>query len=378
MNRTPLYEKHLNKGAMFSVFGGYDMPLWYHSAKDEHINVINNVGIFDTSHMSVLSLTGENSERLLNSSFSRNITNLSPRKEIYGLFLTPDYFVIDDAVIYKFSHNEFIIVVNAGMGEIIIDHLKSFNFSNVTIFNHTNTICKIDVQGPKSLFLMEKIFGKALFADFPYYTFKGSFTNNDYLISRSGYTGELGFEIYCKNDLGTKLWDELLIQGEVFNIMSCGLASRDSLRVGANLPLSHQDFGNWKFCNTPWDFCVDTPIISNTSYTYSYLGYDVRKLKNSGVVYYNSEEIGRVLSCVSEVSLTRVGNEIISVKSKNSSDIKIKGLAAGFIIINRKMTSGDRVIISDGSRDLEVEIVESIRPERTARYSLKRIRSMYE
>lgn len=380
MKHTALYHIHKELGASFSEFAGYDMPLWYKSAKDEHLNVINHIGIFDTSHMSMFSIVGVDSESLLNSAFSRDISGLKSGRLIYGLFLNSLNFVIDDAILYKRADNNFMVVVNAGMSGLVITHLHGFRFTNYKIRDFSDKLGKIDIQGPKSLALMEKIYGKELFDKFPYFSFKGDFNGDSVLISRSGYTGEFGFELYLDRDRAPDLWDRLLLEGEEFNITPCGLAARDSLRVGACLPLSHQDIGNWEFCNTPWDFAITEPIVSESSYTYAYVGYDVRKLHGGkGDVLYNGIVVGEVLSCITEASLTREHNKIICINSAELSEKSVvKGLVAGFIKTNRFFDSGSKLTLSDGKRELTIEVVENIRPNRTARKAINSIRSIYE
>jgi len=381
MKETVLINKHKSLNGKMASFNGYNMPLWYKSAKNEHLSVLKDVGIFDTSHMSFFTIEGGEVSELLDLSFSRVLDHLKVNHLIYGLFLDDKNFVIDDSVIYKFSENKFFVIVNCGMDEIVINHLKSFDLFRCKIVNYSHRLAKIDVQGPKSLKLLEKYMGEELFNNFGYFTFKGSFDNGNILISRSGYTGEFGFELYVESDKAPKLWDTLLELGSDLGITPCGLASRDSLRTGAGLPLSHQDIGPWPFGNTPWDFCVENRFLNSPFYTYSYVGYDVRKLHEStkGDVLFNKSIIGRVLTCVTEVSITRIDEEILSITSDNlPRDYSVKGLVSGFIRVNIPLEYGDIVILNDGKRELKVQIVKNIRPNRTARLSINRIRREYE
>lgn len=380
MKSTELYNIHKESGATFSEFGGYNMPLWFKSSVNEHINVIKNVGLFDTSNMSVLKIKGRETTSLINSSFSRKVSGLKIGRLIYGLFLNKSGFVIDDGIIYRLDITEYMIVINAGMAEIIIDYLKSFNFNNYTISDYTDIVVKLDIQGPKSLQVLEKLYGSDLFDSFPYFSFKGDFEHQGILISRSGYTGEFGFELYIHKSQAQSLWKILLKEGAEYNIIPCGLAARDSLRVGAGLPLSHQDIGNWEFCNNPWSFSVDHPIESKSSYTYAYVGYDVRKLHNGhGDVFSLDKKIGEVLSCITEVSITRYKNKIYSISSPNlPADHLVKGLVAGFIKVDVELDIGCPLSISDQKRSLKVEVVDNIRPNRTAKKSIEEIRSIYE
>lgn len=372
------------------------MPLWYNSSRTEHLNVLNNAGLFDTSHMSVISIKGSESYSLLQKTFTRDIEILESGQCIYGLFLNERGCVIDDALIYSIKKDSYIVVVNAGMSSVVIRHLKSLEFSKTEIIDYSNKLGKIDIQGPKSLLLMERLFDPSLFNKFPYFTFKGSlldgeikFDKTPVMISRTGYTGEFGFEIYIKSEHAEKLWNTLLEAGEEFSVMPCGLAARDSLRVGAGLPLSHQDIGDWVFANNPWSFAISnykndftgkSMLHTGSSYTYAFTGFDVRKLHtdSKGKVFYQNKVIGEVLSCVTEPSLTRDNGKVLSVRSKKTvDDKKIKGLSAGFVKINKKLIYGDSVILSDGKREIEVEIVKDIRGNKTARCTIDEIRRNY-
>ncbi len=376
--RTVLYNRHKEQGATFSDFGGYTMPLWYNSAVKEHISVLKNAGLFDTSHMSIITIHGSDSHKLINRTFSRDITKYKNNRAVYGLFLNTDNTVIDDAIVYKIDDETVLIVVNAGMSSPVIKFIESQNVYGAIVSDKTELLGKVDIQGPYSLRIMETLYGKEMCNNFPFFSFKGTF--DDVLISRSGYTGEFGFEIIADMEKIPKIWDSLLEIGREYQITPCGLAARDSLRVGANLPLSHQDIGAWEFGNTPWDFALDREPGLKGVYTYPFVGYDLRKLhSNSGDVIYNNKSIGRVLSCVTEVSLTRVDNKILSVTSPDlPEDTKVKGLVSGFLQVNRKLDYGENVILSDFKRELKVEIVKDIRPNRTAKKSIEYIRRNYE
>lgn len=375
MKETTLFNRHKDLGANFGEFGGYRMPLWYNSVKQEHLNVLKRVGLFDTSHMALFSISGNDAFSLLNRAFTRELNDIKKGRSVYGLFLNKNGHLIDDALIYIVSKDSFFIVVNAGMSEQVIKHLNSLGYKDYKIVNYVDQLGKIDIQGPKSLELLERLFGKELFDDFPYFSFKGSFLEGNIrfdgepiLISRSGYTGEFGFELFINNNYTGELWDTLLKQGEDIEVIPCGLAARDSLRVGANLPLSHQDIGDWPFNNTPWDFAISknkkdfigNNNLDHSSFTYPYVGFDVRKLREpaKGKVLYKDIEIGRVLSCITEPSL---GD---------------KGLVSGFILVNKKLDLSTLINLSDGKRDIKVKVVDKIRCNKTARKSISYIRSL--
>jgi aminomethyltransferase len=299
-------------------------------------------------------------------------------------------------------------VVNAGMGGRVARHLEEHKGNrNVEITDLTDKVGKIDVQGPLSAKIVagvvkspEKVFEKL-----PYFSFKGDFESQSsladqvrlidgtpILLSRTGYTGEFGFEIFVDRDATVRLWKLILEAGKPFGIVPCGLAARDSLRCGAVLPLSHQDIGDWPFINHPWpfalafadhDFGFTKQFIGhqalldneNPEYTYAFVGKNLRKVSVGDpavVLDTDGKQIGQVLSCATDMGIGRHGEKIYSIASPDQPEgFKPKGLCCGFIKVNIKMASGQVIEIQDKRRKLEVTIVDDIRPDRTARRPMK-------
>ncbi|MCP4753105.1 MAG: aminomethyl transferase family protein, partial [Proteobacteria bacterium] len=302
--RTPLYDSHIERGAKMGNFGGYDMPLWYSTGpKDEHLSVVRSAGIFDTSHMVAISVKGEGAFELLQKCYSKDLNAcIGPKRKplengkcVYGVFLKEDGCVIDDAIVYRLDEKHFTVIVNAGMGEPVARHLLENRGScPAEITDLTDKLGKIDVQGPQAARIVEKVIRspKIVFEKLPYFNFKGYYGETllgtgevrlldgiPILLSRTGYTGEFGFEIFVEGDHTLTLWNRLLEAGEPFGALACGLAARDSLRAGAVLPLSHQDIGDWPFAENPWLFAL--PIGDETSaFTKDFIGGEaLRQLK---------------------------------------------------------------------------------------------------
>lgn len=416
--QTPLHDWHVDQHANMAIFGGYHMPVWYPTgAKQEHLSVILSAGMFDTSHMAAVMVYGYNAFDLIQKCFSRDIDEhtgkaLNVGRCIYGVFLNPNGEVIDDAIVYRIASDMFMIIVNAGMGTIITNHLSSHATGlKVTIIDLTDQVGKIDLQGPLSGHILYRIIKNPdqLFDSMPYFSFKGYFDptfansaiptillTNDIpiLVSRSGYTGEFGFELFINpNDLH-QLWELILDSGKSFQIIPCGLAARDSLRVGALLPLSHQDIGAWKFINNPWTFALpyrsdrsgftkkfigSEALISNDSnqfYTYPFIGFDLRKVssENSQVLLPTGEVIGSVLSCVSEMAIGFHDGTVYSIASPNKpAGFQPSGLSCGFIRVDRQLSIGTTIHLKDLRRNIPAKIVSDIRPHRTARCSLNQM-----
>jgi aminomethyltransferase len=413
LKRTSLFNEHKKHGALFGEFGGYEMPLWLkNGAKNEHFAVLLRAGIFDTSHMSTLLLKGKKSRDLLQYLTAKDLDRaigkdkkpLSDNQSVYSVYLNENGHVIDDTIIFQFDKNSYISVVNASMGEKIIQHINNFNNENIKIIDYTDKIGKIDLQGVLSVKALYNLLKDPSFLhDMRYFTFKGSFnedtsngnnvlTKNGYpvLISRTGYTGEIGFEIFVDIKYVEDLWESLLNNTNL-EILPCGLAARDSLRTGAMLPLSHQDIGNWPFLNNPWTFVLpfdeskktftkkflgDYALLNSNyrEYTYPFLGFDLRKVPSNGgsiVLDNKGDQIGVTLTCVTEPSIDRYNDRIYCINdSQKPENLNIRGLSCGFVKVNKILKIGDKINLSDGKRVIQTEVVNTIRPNLTARKAI--------
>jgi len=407
MKRTVLYDRHIAAGANMAEFGGYEMPLWYKTGvKAEHMAVIKSVGIFDTSHMAAVSVQGEGAFALLQRCFSKDLEHamgsrpLTPGRCVYGVILKPNGFVLDDAIVYMLAENSYLVVVNAGMGGAVAAHFNEQG-GNVRLEDHTDNLGKMDIQGPNAGRVLRKLLAQpeVTLADLGYFSFRGTIgaaaqsevVTTDgipLLVSRTGYTGEFGFELFCAGEKLPQLWDAVLAVGEEFGLLCCGLAARDSLRAGAVLPLSHQDIGDWPFRNNPWQFAlpwngdgtgftkdfIGAPALlaeGQAAHTLPFCGYDPRKIPvtdKSCVLDDAGQEIGRILTCTTDMAIDRVDGEPVSAGSR--SDVQPRGLSCGFILVGKALPPGTRVVLTDGKRKVPVEIRRDVRPDRTARASL--------
>jgi aminomethyltransferase len=420
MKTTLLHDWHVANGANMAAFGAYDMPLWYPlGVKGEHLAVINSAGLFDTSHMAVVTVKGAHARTLLQNCFSKDLerclglkkTALIEGRCVYGLFLTKQGHVLDDSIVSQITDDLYMVVVNAGMGEGVTAHLISqAGELQVEINDLTDRVGKIDIQGPSSAKILQKLLKDpdAVFESFPYFSFKGWFEKgvlekgavelNDgtpILLSRTGYTGEFGFEIFVAPEKLVSLWECLLEAGVDYSIEPCGLAARDSLRAGAVLPLSHQDVGDWPFSENPWPFALAEKnengqfskdffgaqalsSLTVTDYTLPFAGYDPRKMvvsDNSYVTDATGNRVGIILTCATDMAIGRVGDDIVSIATSaeagKTEGFSPRGLSCGFVKVNQKFKPGDIVMLTDGKRKIKVEIRSDIRPDRTARRPMR-------
>ena len=233
--RTCLYDKHVALNALISPFGGFDMPIQYTGIVDEHNAVRQACGIFDVSHMGEVLVTGPESEMFVNHIVTNDITGAPDGKIYYGMMCHPTGGVVDDFLVYKMAHQRYFLVINASNIDKdvawITGHAKDFD---VTVENQSEKYGEVAVQGPKSEEIIERILGIQC-NELAFYTCKEvEVAGETIIISRTGYTGEDGFEIYASHAFTNEVWDKLVGSGEV---KPCGLGCRDTLRFEVGLPL---------------------------------------------------------------------------------------------------------------------------------------------
>lgn len=240
VKQTYLHEKHVALGAKMVDFAGWHMPVQYKSIIEEHKNVRENVGLFDVSHMGEVFVIGKDSVEFLNKIVPQDISKLSDGKAVYCQLPNRDGGLIDDLIIYKLKEETYLIICNASRVDEDINWMsinqKGFD---VCIDNQSHNLSLIAVQGPKAIDLMRKL-GYDQTQD-SFTIIEGKLLNIPMYISRTGYTGEDGFELLVINEYAEYLWDKLLEEGKEFNVLPIGLGARDTLRLEAALPLYGND-----------------------------------------------------------------------------------------------------------------------------------------
>lgn len=235
VKKTPLYDIHLELNGKMVEYAGYYLPIQYSGIIEEHNIVRNNVGLFDVSHMGQFIIEGKDALKFINLLVSNDITNLQVNKIRYSPMLNENGGIIDDLLIYKLNEEEYMLVVNAANKEKdfkwIIDNL----IDDVIVYDASDNICQIAIQGPNSEKVMKKLTDKL---PERFYSFiEVDINGTNVLISRTGYTGEDGFELYFDSNEGINMYKKLLKAGKEFEIKPCGLGCRDTLRLEASLPL---------------------------------------------------------------------------------------------------------------------------------------------
>ena len=237
--RTCLYDRHVSLGAKISPFGGFDMPIQYSDIISEHKAVRNNCGVFDVSHMGEITISGPDAERYVQYIFTNDIENAPIGKIYYGMMLYPDGGVVDDLLVYKMDEQKFFLVVNAANTDKDFDWICQNKAGyEIEVNNDSDKYGQIAVQGPESESVIEHILGLDV-KELSFYTFKiVHICEQDVIISRTGYTGEDGFEIYASHEYIIEMWDKLI---ESKKVVPCGLGARDTLRFEVGLPLYGQE-----------------------------------------------------------------------------------------------------------------------------------------
>ena len=228
--RTCLYDKHLSLGAFMSPFGGFEMPIQYAGIAPEHTAVREHVGLFDVSHMGEVTVRGKDAERYVQHIFTNDVADAPVGKIYYGMMCYENGGTVDDLLVYKMGENDFFLVINAANIDKdwawMQQHAEGFD---IDLQNRSDFYGQIAVQGPESEHVVETVLGLAC-KEMSFYTCK---TIGDMIISRTGYTGEDGFEIYASHDDIRDCWDKLIAAG----VQACGLGCRDTLRFEVGLPL---------------------------------------------------------------------------------------------------------------------------------------------
>ena len=229
--RTCLYDKHVALGALMSPFGGFEMPIQYSGIVDEHQAVRQACGVFDVSHMGEVLITGPDAERYVNHIFTNNVAGIPDGKILYGMMCYENGGVVDDLLVYKVADKHFFLVINAANIDKdwawIQEQSKGFD---VTLEHQSDQYGELAIQGPDSEQVMKDMLGIDG-SDLSFYTFK---VLDNVIISRTGYTGEDGFEIYATPNYINECWDKLVASGRC---KPCGLGCRDTLRFEVGLPL---------------------------------------------------------------------------------------------------------------------------------------------
>jgi len=243
MKQLVLSEIHKSLGGKMVEFAGYYMPVQYEGVKAEHHNVRNEVGVFDVSHMGEVFVSGEKALHFLQYITTNDVSKLAPGKIQYTCLPNEDGGIVDDFLLYMIAENNYLLVVNASNMEKDLAWINKHNTFGCTINNQSDNYSLLAVQGPKAIELLQEL-TKINLSEIKYYNFKiGNIAGiEDVILSRTGYTGEIGFELYVKNESTKQLWDAIFSTS--IKLKPIGLAARDTLRLEKGFCLYGNDIND--------------------------------------------------------------------------------------------------------------------------------------
>lgn len=349
--KTYLYERHLKLGAKMVDFCGWQMPLQYSSILQEHLNVRQHVGIFDVSHMARIIVEGEDAESFLDYLSTNKITGKKDFTATYTLWCRDNGTCIDDVIVYKKNKEHFFVIVNACNRQKDLLHLESEVKSRKVKITPLFSDGILALQGPKSSFLMQKLFPEAQALSHMHFL-SLKYKGHAIILSATGYTGEEGFEIYGPGEAIAWLWDELLLQGQPYNIMPIGLGARDTLRLEKGYALYGHELSDEILgveSVSSWTIKWDKPIFlgkqamqeveksSNKRYEYGMLLLDPGIAREGYAIYKNNKPIGQVTSGTFSPSLNQ---------------------AIALVLVNEKLKLDERVNVQIRQNFVEAKIVE--------------------
>lgn len=242
LKRTPLFEVYKDYGAKTIDFGGWDLPVQFSSIKEEHEAVRTKAGLFDVSHMGEIEVKGTNSLKYLQKMMTNDISKLKNSGAQYTAMCYENGGTVDDLLVYKIEDDHYLLVVNASNIEKDFNWLQDHAEGNVELKNLSEDMAQLAIQGPLAEKVLQKLAGTNL-SDIGFFKFQQDVDLNGKkaLVSRTGYTGEDGFEVYCDAQDAVALWIEILEAGKEEGVLPCGLGARDTLRFEANLALYGQE-----------------------------------------------------------------------------------------------------------------------------------------
>lgn len=251
---SPLHDIHVAAGATFTDFAGWEMPVRYSSDLAEHHAVRNSAGLFDISHMAEIEVSGPDAARFLDFALAGNISAVAFSRAKYSLLLDATGGIVDDLIVYHTAEGRYLVVANAGNRGPVVDALVTrLDGFDAAIDDITDSLALIAVQGPNARAILEattglettdELSGEQTLESLRYYACMGmAWRDGAVLVARTGYTGEDGFELYVDVADAADLWRALAAAGETHGLIPAGLASRDTLRLEAGMPLYGHELG---------------------------------------------------------------------------------------------------------------------------------------
>jgi aminomethyltransferase len=353
MKKIPLHFFHEILGAKFIEFHDFIMPLYYTSIKDEHLSVRERVGVFDVSHMGEIKIKGKDAKKFADYILTNDILNTSYGDVKYTVMLNENGGIVDDLFSYTINDDEILLVVNASNILKDYNHIKKYLWKGLDLINESDEIVEFAVQGPFSQELLQKFTSYDL-ERIKYFKFDIiDIFNEKLLISRTGYTGEDGFEIYMSKDKGEKVLKEILEKGKDYGIRICGLGARETLRFEVSYWLYGNDIDE---TINPMESGQKFLVNLNKD---SFVGKDALiKIINEGIKRkFVGIEVEGGIARHSNKIFDKEGNEIGFITSGNYSFVLNKSLALGYVNLPHGEI-GEEIKITQDRRVLNGKIIK--------------------
>jgi len=237
--RTPLFEYYKANGVKLIDFGGWEMPIQFSGILAEHEAVRERAGLFDCSHMGEIEISGGEAESYLNGLLTNDVSVMTIGQAQYNIMCYPDGGAVDDIILFKMDKESYLLVCNASNTDKVYAWMQENNGSKAILKNISDSIGLLALQGPAAIKILKEMSDADLDAIGNYHFIEDQEVAGipHVLISRTGYTGEDGFELYLASGQTASLWEKLLATGEAYGLLPCGLGSRDTLRLEAGMPL---------------------------------------------------------------------------------------------------------------------------------------------
>jgi aminomethyltransferase len=352
MKNSPIAAKHLELNAKMADFGGWLMPIEYQKTGviEEYNSVRGQVGVFDVSHLGKISVVGEGSLKFLNSAFTNDLNRIKPGQAQYTLICNASGGVIDDLIAYQNSATDFFLVPNAANASAVFEVLNSTAPSGINVSNLHEKFAVFAVQGPRSVELLNSL---GIDTDIDYMQFlRAKIGSSELIVCRTGYTGELGFEIIPTWQDADKVWDQLMAAALKLNGAACGLGARDILRTEMGYPLHGHELS-----------LSISPVEAAASWA---VGFDKQEFTGKAVLV-DQKQNGTKLKLKAILATDRAiprkdmqvknqnGEVIGTVTSGTFSPALRKGI--GLALISSDIKKGDSVVIDVRGRDSIFEVV---------------------
>lgn len=356
LQRTPLYDLYAGHGGKTIDFGGWDLPVQFSGIKSEHEAVRTSAGLFDVSHMGEVFVEGKDSTAFLQKLMTNDVSKLTDGRAQYTIMCNEQGGTIDDLLIYKMSDDKYFLVVNAANTTKDVEWMKQHTEGDVTVTDVSADYALLALQGPKAEEVLSRLTDEPL-AEIRFFRFKEnvSISGHQALVSRTGYTGEDGFEIYTSPESARALWEEILKEGEKDGVVPAGLGSRDTLRFEAGLPLYGQEMDE-----------ETSPLEAGLGFAVK-LGKEADFIGKDALVRQKEEGIPRKLAGIRMIDkgIPRTGYAVYKGEEKigevtTGTQSPTLGLNIGNILVAAEhAVLGDEVEVEVRKKRLKAEIVET-------------------